>query len=171
MLGVRAGVAVEWLLKVVVVCKGTAFAVMVEFAFAFAAAPTVAFSLGVFSFAAFASGVCVSASGLDVLIQVVESGEEVRGEVVEVASEDVWVLFFPRGDHRIKLRPALDRFAESFNFRDVGTRLHETCERIIVVDVFCDVIGEIFEVLHRAYKVRVYGVDILHSRYTEELMH
>ncbi len=59
---------------------------------------SLAFSFGVFSFAAFASGVCVSASGLDVLIQVVESGEKLSGEVVEVAGEDVWVLFFPRGD-------------------------------------------------------------------------
>ena len=85
--------------------------------------PPAAFSFGVFSFAAFASGVCVSASGLDVLIQVVESGEKVSGEIVEVASEDVWVLFFPRRNHRVKLRPALDRLAESFDFRDVGTGL------------------------------------------------
>ena len=163
--------SLEWLLKFVLICKGPPFAVVVDFSFAFAAAPTAAFSFGVFSFAAFASGVCVSASGLDVLIQVVESGEKVRGEVVEVASEDVWILFFPRSDHRVKLRPALDRLAESFDFRDVGTGLHEACERIIVVDVLCDVIGEIFEILHRAEKVRVYGVDILHSRCTKELMH
>ncbi len=118
--------------------------------FTFAAAPPAAFYFGVFSFAAFAGGVCVSASGHDVLIQVVESGEKVRGEVVEVASEDVWVLSFPRGDHRVKLRPALDRLAERFDFCDVGTGLHEACERIIVVDVLCDVIGEILEILHRA---------------------
>ena len=83
-----------------------------------------------------------------VLIQVVESGKKVRGEVLEVAGEDVWVLFFPRGDDRLKLRPALDRLAESFDLRDVGTGLHETRERIIVIDVLGDVIGEIFEILH-----------------------
>jgi hypothetical protein len=44
----------------------------------------------------------------------------------------VWVLFFPRGDNRVKLRPALNRLAESFDLRDVGTGLHETRERIIV---------------------------------------
>ncbi len=118
--------------------------------FTFAAAPPAAFPFGVFSFAAFASGVCFSASGLDVLIQVVESGEKVRGEVVEVAGEDIWVLFFPRGDNRVKLRPALDRLAGSFDFRDVGTGLYEARERIIVIDVLCDVIGEIFEIPHRA---------------------
>ncbi len=91
--------SLEWLLKFVVICKGAPFAVVFDFSFAFAAAPTAAFSFGVFSFSAFTSGVCISASGLDVLIQVVESGEKVRGEVVEVAGEDVWVLFFPRGDN------------------------------------------------------------------------
>ncbi len=109
--------------------------------------------------------------GLDVLIQVVESGEKVRGEVLEVAGEDVWVLFFPRGDNRVKLRPALDRLAESFDLRNVGTGLHETRERIIVIDVLCDMIGEIFEILHWALEVRVDGVDILHSSCTKELMH
>ena len=120
--------SLEWLLKFVLLCQGPPFAVVMGFSFTFATAPPAAFSFGVFSFAAFANGVCVSASGLDVLIQVVESGEKVRGEVVEVASEDVWVLFFPRSDHRVKLRPALDRLAESFDFRDVGTGLHEACE-------------------------------------------
>ncbi len=142
--------SLEWLFKVVVICKGPPFAVVVDFAFAFAAAPTAAFSFRLFSFSAFAGGICVSASGLDVLIRVVESGEKVCGEVVEVASEDVWVLFFPRGNHRVKLRPALDRLAENFDFRDVGTGLHEAWERIIVVDVLCDMIGEIFEILHKA---------------------
>ena len=69
--------------------------------FTFAAAPTAAFSFRVFSFSAFAGGICVSASGLDVLIQVVESGEKVRGEVVEVASEDVGVLFFPKNELQV----------------------------------------------------------------------
>jgi hypothetical protein len=115
--------SLEWLLKFVVMCKGPPFAVVVDFSFAFAAAATAALPFGVFSFAAFASGVCVAASGLDVLIQVVESGEKVTGEIVEVASEDVWVLFFPRSYHRVKLRPALDRLAESFDFRDVGAGL------------------------------------------------
>ena len=91
------------------------------FVFTFTASSTAAFSFGLFSFAAFASEVCVAASGFDVLIQIIESGEKVRGEVVEVAGGNVWVLFFPRGDNRVKLRPALDRLAESFDFRDVGT--------------------------------------------------
>ena len=138
--------------------------------FTFAASPPAAFSFG-FSFAAFASGVSVAASVFDVLIQIVESGEKVIGEVLEVAGEDVWVLFFPRGDDRVKLRPALDRLAESFDFRDIGAALHETCERIIVVDVLGDMIGEIFEILHRVLEVRIDSVDILHSGCTEELMH
>jgi hypothetical protein len=89
--------------------------VVFALSFTFAAAPPASFAFG-FSFATFASGVCVSASGLDVLIQVVKSGEQVRGEVQEVAGEDVWVLFFPRGDNRVKLRPALNRLAESLTF-------------------------------------------------------
>ncbi len=83
-------------------------------------APPASFTFG-FSFAAFASRVCVSASGLDVLIQVIKSGEKVRGEGLEVAGEYVWVLFFPRGDNRVKLRSALDRFEEIFGLRDIGT--------------------------------------------------
>jgi hypothetical protein len=79
--------------------------------------------------------------------------------------------FLPRGDNRVELRPALDRLAERFDLRDVGTGLHEARQRIIVVDVLGDMIGEIFEVLQRALEVRVDGVDILHSRCTKELMH
>ncbi len=88
--------------------------------FTFAASSPAAFSFGLFSFAAFASEVCVAASGFDVLIQIIESGEKVSGEILEVASEDVWALFFPRGDDQIKLRPALDGLAESFDFCDIG---------------------------------------------------
>ena len=118
--------------------------------FTFTASSTAAFSFGLFSFAAFASGVCVAASGFDVLIQVIESGEKVGCEILEVASENVWVLLFPRGDDRIKLRQALNGLAKGFDFCDTGAGLHEACERIIVVDVLGDVVGEIFEVLHRA---------------------
>ncbi len=118
--------------------------------FTFAASSTATFSFGLFSFAAFASGLCVAASGFDVLIEIIKSGEKVGCEILEVASENVWVLFFPRGDDRIKLRPALDGLAESFDFCDIGAGLHKPCERIIVVDVLGDLVREIFEVLHRA---------------------
>ncbi len=88
--------------------------------FTFAASSTAAFSFGLFSFAAFASGVCVAASGFDVLIQVIESGEKIGCEILEVASEKVWVLFFPRGNDRVKLRPELDGLAEGLYFCDIG---------------------------------------------------
>ncbi len=75
-----------------------AFALVFALSFTFTASSTAVFSFGLFSFAAFASGVCVAASGFDVLIQVIESGEQVGSEILEVASEDVWVLLFPRGN-------------------------------------------------------------------------
>ncbi len=105
------------------------------------------------------------------MIQVVKSGEKVSSEVLEVAGEDAWVLLFPRGDNRVKLRPALDRLAKRLDFRDVSTGLHEARERIVVIDVLGDMIGEIFKILQRALEVCVYSVNILHSRCTEKLMH
>ncbi len=44
---------------------------------------------------------------------------------------------------------------------DVGAWLIETQEIIVVVNLFGDVIWEIFEVLKRVYKISVHGVDVL----------
>ncbi len=72
------------LLELFIVHERTSFAMLFAFSSAFAAASSASFAFR-FSSPAFPSGVCVSASGLDVLIQVVISGEKVRGEIQDVA--------------------------------------------------------------------------------------
>jgi hypothetical protein len=75
--------------------------------------------------------------------------------------ECVVVSHLPCGDDRMELWPAFDGFFQGLNLGDVGHLLIEAAKGLIVVDVVCHMVNEIFEVREGALEIGFNCRDVL----------